>query len=104
MEGYCVRCNTRRTMVDAEPTTTKTGRPAVSGTCGVCGTRIFRMGRYEPDSVPNGPPATPVNTEHHHADHGHSMPLELEKHANLIMIAGACIVVAIVLLNWLKRD
>jgi hypothetical protein len=45
-----------------------------------------------------------VNTEHHHADHGHSMPLELEKHANLIMIAGACIVVAIVLLNWLKRD
>ncbi len=99
MEGYCVRCNTRRTMVDAQPTTTKTGRPAVSGTCEVCGTRIFKMGRYEPDAVPAESPA-----ETTHAEHSRSVPLELERHANLIMIAGACLVVAIVLLNWLKRD
>ena len=99
MEGYCVRCNTRRTMADAQPTTTKTGRPAVSGTCGVCNTRIFKMGRYEPDTVAAAPPA-----DVSHEEHGYRIPPELEKHANLIMIAGVCVIVAIVLLNWLRRD
>jgi hypothetical protein len=88
-------------MVDAQPTTTKTGRPAVSGTCEVCGTRIFKMGRYEPDVV--APPPTPPPAARHE-EHVHRVPPELEKHANLIAIAGVCVLVAIVLLNWLRRD
>lgn len=102
MEGYCVRCNTRRTMVDAQPTTTRTGRPAVSGTCGVCGTRIFKMGRYEP--MPADSPTSPSHTEHQHTEQGHNVSLDLERHGNILLIAAAFLVAATILLNWLRRD
>lgn len=43
--GYCLRCKTRRNMRDAKAVTMKNGRPAVEGTCGVCGTNMFRLGK-----------------------------------------------------------
>ena len=45
MEGYCVKCRTKREMRDARAITMKNGRPATQGTCPVCGTKIFRIGK-----------------------------------------------------------
>ena len=45
VEGYCVRCKGRRVMQSPYATTTKTGRPAIRGTCPVCGARMFKMGQ-----------------------------------------------------------
>lgn len=47
MEAYCVKCKTKRTIVDPEPTFTSTGTPATKGKCPVCGTTLYRMGRTE---------------------------------------------------------
>ena len=47
MEAYCVKCKQKRNMVDPEPTFTANGTPATRGTCEVCGTRLFRMGRTD---------------------------------------------------------
>ncbi len=45
MEAYCVKCKKKRDIKDAQAVFTKTGTPAVSGLCPVCGTKLFRMGR-----------------------------------------------------------
>ena len=42
--AYCVKCKTKREMLNAEPVFTKTGTPGTQGTCAVCGTKLFRMG------------------------------------------------------------
>ncbi|MCA0452780.1 MAG: type I DNA topoisomerase [Chloroflexi bacterium] len=42
--AYCVKCKTKRNMVNAEAVFTKTGTPGTQGTCEVCGTKLFRMG------------------------------------------------------------
>ncbi len=47
MEAYCVKCKTKREIVNPEAMFTATGTPAVRGDCPVCGTRLFRMGRVE---------------------------------------------------------
>src|SRR5579859_575300 len=44
MEAYCVKCKTKREMVDPQPVFTATGGPATKGRCAVCGTNLFRMG------------------------------------------------------------
>ena len=44
MDAYCVKCRTKRDMKDPQKTTLKTGRPAMSGSCPVCGTKMFRIG------------------------------------------------------------
>lgn len=99
MEGYCVKCNTRRTMVDAQPTTTKTGRPAVSGTCGVCGTRIFRMGRYDPEAVASGSgPRHRIAHLAHHPD----AATGAERSSVAIIVGIVCLIIAIVLLNRIR--
>ncbi len=43
MEAYCVKCREKREIQDPEEVTMKNGRPAVQGTCGVCGTKLFRI-------------------------------------------------------------
>lgn len=43
--AYCVKCKAKRELQDPEPYFTESGRPAVRGTCPVCGTRMTRMGR-----------------------------------------------------------
>ncbi len=47
MEAYCVKCKEKREMDSAEAVFTKTGTPATSGVCSVCGTKMFRMGKTE---------------------------------------------------------
>lgn len=45
VEAYCVKCKTRRVMQSPYATTTQTGRPAIRGTCPVCGAKLFKMGQ-----------------------------------------------------------
>jgi DNA topoisomerase-1 len=47
LEAYCVKCKEKREMDSAEAVFTKTGTPATSGVCSVCGTKMFRMGKTE---------------------------------------------------------
>ncbi|MBI5072145.1 hypothetical protein HZB93_04680 [Candidatus Falkowbacteria bacterium] len=45
--GYCVKCKTKREMKDAKEVTMKgkggKTRMAMTGTCPVCGTKMFRI-------------------------------------------------------------
>jgi len=45
MEAYCLKCRTKRDIKDAAQVTLKNGRPATNGTCSVCGTKVFRIGK-----------------------------------------------------------
>ncbi len=45
LEGYCTRCRAKREIQNPQPIFTANGRPAVKGTCPVCGGTIFRFGR-----------------------------------------------------------
>lgn len=45
MEAYCVKCKTKREMIDPKPEFTSNATPGTRGTCPVCGTTLFRMGR-----------------------------------------------------------
>ena len=47
MQAYCVKCKTKRDIQNPQAVYTKTGTPATSGTCGVCGTKLFRMGETD---------------------------------------------------------
>ncbi|MGE5222333.1 MAG: toprim domain-containing protein, partial [Omnitrophica WOR_2 bacterium] len=47
MEAYCVKCKTKREIVDPQAVFTDNATPATRGTCPVCGTTLFRMGRSE---------------------------------------------------------
>ena len=44
MEAYCMKCKQKREMKDPTQTTMKNGKPAMSGTCPVCGTKMFKIG------------------------------------------------------------
>lgn len=43
MTGYCMKCKETREMKDAKDVVMKNGRPAVNGTCSVCGTKMFKI-------------------------------------------------------------
>jgi len=45
MEAYCVKCKTKREIQNPQAVFTATGTPGTRGTCPVCGTNLFRMGR-----------------------------------------------------------
>jgi hypothetical protein len=45
MEGYCLKCRTKREMKGAQQVTLKNGRPATQGACPVCGTTITVIGK-----------------------------------------------------------
>ena len=47
MEAYCVKCKTKREMSNPQAVFTERGTPATRGTCPVCGTTLFRMGKTE---------------------------------------------------------
>jgi len=42
-EGYCVKCKTKREMINVTKVTMKNGRPALKGTCKVCGTGMYKI-------------------------------------------------------------
>ncbi len=44
MEAYCMKCKEKREMKDAKQVTMKNGKPAMSGTCPKCGTKMFKIG------------------------------------------------------------
>ena len=45
MEAYCMKCRAKQEMQDTEAVTMKNGRPATRGTCGACGTSVFKIGK-----------------------------------------------------------
>ncbi len=45
MQAYCLKCRTQRDMKDAKEVTMKNGKPATSGSCPVCGTKMYRIGK-----------------------------------------------------------
>ncbi|MEW5870194.1 MAG: type I DNA topoisomerase [Chloroflexota bacterium] len=45
MEAYCVKCKTKREIIEPKAVFTKNGTPATQGVCAECGTKLFRMGR-----------------------------------------------------------
>jgi len=45
MEGYCLKCRERREIKDPKAITMKNGKPATEGTCPVCSTKIFKIGK-----------------------------------------------------------
>ncbi len=47
MEAYCMKCKTKREMVEAQAAFNKAGAPVTRGKCPVCGTVMFRTGRTE---------------------------------------------------------
>ncbi|MCJ7717634.1 MAG: type I DNA topoisomerase [Anaerolineales bacterium] len=45
MKAYCVKCKEKHEMESATAVFTATGTPGTRGTCSVCGTNMFRMGK-----------------------------------------------------------
>lgn len=47
VEGYCVKCRKKQEMQNPQQITMKNGKPATTGTCPVCGTKMFKIGKAE---------------------------------------------------------
>ncbi len=45
IEAYCMKCKTKREMQNPVATFNAKGSPVTTGTCPVCGTKLFRMGK-----------------------------------------------------------
>ena len=64
LTAYCVKCKEKRELSDPEPVFTAKAQPGTRGTCPVCGTNMFRMGRtplhegMTPPPKPEPPPPT----------------------------------------------
>jgi hypothetical protein len=43
--GYCLKCKQKREIQNAVAITMKNGKPATTGTCPVCGTKIYKIGK-----------------------------------------------------------
>jgi DNA-directed RNA polymerase subunit RPC12/RpoP len=43
-QGYCMKCRTKVEIKDAKKIKMKNGKPATSGACPKCGTKVFRIG------------------------------------------------------------
>lgn len=43
--AYCVKCKEKRDMTNEAQVTMKNGKPATKGTCPVCGTGMYRIGK-----------------------------------------------------------
>jgi len=43
MEGYCVKCKSKKEISGANEVTMKNGRKAMKGKCSSCGTGMFRI-------------------------------------------------------------
>ena len=44
-QAYCMKCRKKVEMMSPKQVTMKNGRPATQGTCPVCGTKVFRIGK-----------------------------------------------------------
>lgn len=43
MEAYCVKCKGKVEIKDPKEITMKNGKPAISGSCSKCGTKVFKI-------------------------------------------------------------
>ena len=43
-EAYCVKCKAKREVKNPQNIIMKNGKPALSGLCPVCGTKVFKIG------------------------------------------------------------
>jgi len=62
MEAYCLKCKTKRELVDPQPVFFSNGTAATRGTCPVCGSAMNKMGRtdaHEGLPKPEPKPAAP---------------------------------------------
>jgi DNA topoisomerase-1 len=62
MEAYCMKCKTKREMNDPVATFNAKASPVTLGTCPVCGTKMYRMGKT-PAHEELTPPEKPVKVE-----------------------------------------
>lgn len=44
MEAYCVKCKGKKEMKNAQQVTMKNKKPATTGTCPTCGTKMYKIG------------------------------------------------------------
>lgn len=51
IEAYCAKCKIKRKMLHAVEVTSKDGRPAIRGTCEVCGSNLHRFGRLKQQTL-----------------------------------------------------
>ena len=56
MEAYCMKCKTKREITDPVATFNAKGSAVTTGTCPVCGTKLYRMGRTEAHAGLIAPP------------------------------------------------
>jgi Domain of unknown function (DUF5679) len=42
--AYCVKCKAQREIVNPQNVVMKNNKKAITGTCPVCGTKLFRIG------------------------------------------------------------
>lgn len=56
MEAYCMKCKTKREMKNPVADFNAKGSPVTIGTCSVCGTKLYRMGRTEAHEGLTPPP------------------------------------------------
>ena len=47
MKGYCMKCRDEREMKNAKAVKMKNGKPATSGICSACGTKMYRIGKSQ---------------------------------------------------------
>ena len=43
MDAYCIKCKAKVEIKNPKDVTMKNGRPAVTGTCLKCGTKVFKI-------------------------------------------------------------
>jgi hypothetical protein len=51
IEAYCAKCKMKRKMLSPAEVTSKDGRPAIRGTCDVCGSNLHRFGRLKQQTL-----------------------------------------------------
>jgi ribosomal protein S27E len=63
-EGYCVKCKTRKEIVDGVEETMKNGRRAIKGRCPTCGTVMFKIlgGKAAIAPVPSAESSAPPDS------------------------------------------
>ena len=56
MEAYCMKCKTKREMQDPVAGFNAKGSPVTIGTCSICGTKLYRMGKTDAHAGLTPPP------------------------------------------------
>ena len=45
MQGYCMKCKAKKEMKNAKAVVMKNKKPATTGVCSSCGTKMFKIGK-----------------------------------------------------------